>query len=148
MHHLYRLVLLALCSTALFAAEAPYVSHTVVVRLEGGSPLAANWLEHGRTGQLVPFRALLGDHTTHGYVSSSTLQAVAQAEARRKHDAELQSAVRPLPYIAVIEYTAEIDPAVAARKLATHPDVVYAEPLYRQEQRQFNLWVMLGAQYR
>ena len=132
LRHLATLVLLV-CSTALTAAEAPYYPNTVVVRLEGGSPLAETWLAQGRSGEIPRFTTVLGPHRSRGFVSDATLIAVQKAERARKEDAALQSSLAPLPYIVVLEYERTIDPMMAARKLSSHPDVVYAEPLFVQE---------------
>jgi len=133
MHHLYKLLVLLACSATLVAAEAPYHPRTVVVRLEGSSTIAHEWISAQRTGSIAAFEALLGRHHTEGYVSNATLTAVRKAEWERKDNALLQDVISPLPYIARIEYERDIDPLTAARKLASHPDVVYAEPLYVQE---------------
>lgn len=100
----------------------------VVIAWKTDSPSHRAWGEQGRHGEVASVVGLLGHHTSRGYISDATLMCVDAAYARRS-----QLRVRPTPTsiarIAVITYTRDIDPRLAARKLSTHPDVEYAEPL-------------------
>lgn len=122
------LVMLLTAALAALPSVADVESQTVVVAWKASSPSLALWLGQSRTGEISSLTELLGSHTSRGYVSDAVLSCVDAAYARRQ-----QLRIRPntngLARIAVIHYTRSIDVAVAARKLATHPDVEYAEPL-------------------
>ncbi len=125
--------LLALWALASSAQSTNVTPRTVVVRFAPGSPSATAWLGQDRTGSIAPMERFLGVHTSTSFVSDATLQAVARAHARRKSDPLTLLVASPLQLIAVITYERDADPRIIARKLSSHPDVVYAEPLYDQQ---------------
>lgn len=135
------LLLVLLCAYAQLGSaqsswSAAYDDSVVVVRFVGGSPLALQWQASQRTaqrtGEIPAFRAILGHHTSDTYLQKATLLAYARARQMRKSNDEPLAHDQSLENIAVFHYTSGVDPLVASRKLARHPDVVYAEPRYHR----------------
>lgn len=113
-----------------FATERPYIDRVIVVRFVGGSPLERQWLAAQRTGSVEAFRTLLGTHQSQGFIGNATLKAVQRAASSRKPAENTLATVSEIASIATIHYEASIDPFLAAQKIAQHPDVAYAEPLF------------------
>lgn len=130
------LTILLCTALQLSSAQGLYPDSTIVVRFVGGSPLALEWMQSGRSGAISEFNTILGPHTSATFLQHGTLRAAEKALQRRK-TAEQPSEQPPaslsaLNHIAVLRYRSAIDPLMAARKLSQHPDVVYAEPLYNR----------------
>ncbi len=123
-----RIVVLLVATLAALPCSADVEPQTVVIGWKPNSPSLAKWLGQSRTGEISSITELLGAHTSRGYVSDAVLVCVDAALARQQ-----QLRIRPqangLSRIAVIHYSRNIDVALAARKLATQPDVEFAEPL-------------------
>jgi hypothetical protein len=122
------IALFALSLCALQPCRADFEPRALIVALKTDSPTLQSWLVNGRSGEINSLTQLVGDHTSHGYVSQATLMCVDAAYARRNQLRVRPSSTR-LARIAVVRFSRDIDVVVAARKLATHPDVEYAEPL-------------------
>jgi hypothetical protein len=116
-----------------FAAIKPGV---IIVKFKYNSPLAERWLAEGRIGEFSEFTSLIGSHFSQGFVSNSTLQAVAKREAELypslNKSTELQPLTRNLSLISVLNCAQSIDVELLARKLASNPNVEYAEPMPEQ----------------
>lgn len=122
------LVTLALTLLITQPCAAEYEPKTVVIAWKADSPSFLEWQSNGRRGAFADLGEILGSHTSRGYVSDATLKAVEYAYARRNQLRNTPTSLR-VTRIAVLTYARDIDPALAARKLASHPDVEYAEPL-------------------
>lgn len=110
-------------------AQSPAIeSGVLVVKFAPNSATAANWFANQRGGSIEGFTPLLGAHTTQGYISDATLQAV---EKRLRDDTykKTSNMVSEMSHICVVRFTSAVDIAIAARKLSAFPDVLYAEPM-------------------
>lgn len=128
MVRIIRSLLAALCILSAQAIASDVEPRCVVVAWKTGSPSALAWGMQGRNGDIPSLTDMLGGHTSRGYVSDATLMCIDAAYARRGK-LRVRRTQANLARIAVITYTHEIDPYLAARKISTHPDVEYAEPL-------------------
>lgn len=113
--------------TVCFAAIKP---GAIVVKFKYDSSLGLKWLEQKRGGELSEFTALIGNHNSRGYISDATLQAVAKCEAEfRSLNKSPRSLSENLSYICVLDCSHSIDVGLLARKIASNPNVEYAEPM-------------------
>lgn len=123
---LFATALLFLCTWGQVSAECE--PHTVLVHLDPQSEIASQWLSSGRSGTLPALLPILGNHQSRGYVSDATLQCVTNALARQRSMAKSQATL-DLVYIAVVNYSATIDPHIVAQKLRSVRGVALCEPL-------------------
>ncbi len=128
MRNVVGLITLALTLLITQPCAAEFEPKTVVVAWKTDSPSFLEWQSNGRRGEFADLTQILGSHTSRGYVSDATLKAVEYAYARRNQPRITPTSLR-ITRIAIVTYAREIDAALAARKLASHPDVEYAEPL-------------------
>lgn len=125
------LIVVVSFTLAVQAIRADIEPRTIVVAWKATSSTYAQWLQHGRQGEIPTLNELLGSHSSRGYVSDATLMSVEAAYARRGHLSITRT--RPsVSRIALITFSRDIDPIIAARKVSTHPDVEFAEPLALQ----------------
>lgn len=117
-------------ATVLHTAQAQSPSFepgVIVVKFTPGSAMAAQWFAAQRSGTIEEFTPLLGIHTTQGYISDATLQAV---QKRLMDDQYKKTTMASeISHICVLHFAVPINPVVAARKIAAFPDVLYAEPM-------------------
>ncbi len=102
---------------------------TVVVKLRAGSDVLRQWQGAGRTGTIDVFSSVLGGHSSAPYVSDATLRSVERAHERNSNQRRIPLRDRPIACIAVLRFERDADPTIMARKLASLPDVEWAEPL-------------------
>ncbi|NQW30328.1 MAG: S8 family serine peptidase [Ignavibacteria bacterium] len=125
------LLTLFLLSTPAFVITAvaqDFVPSTVVVKFKSGSDIAVMWMKQNRSGEIPEFVSLLGSHKSSGYLLDATLVGLATAHAKQSKFL-FREPISPLALICVITYNSQIDPVVAARKLASNLNVEYAEPM-------------------
>lgn len=127
------LVFFFLYSSAI-AEEAEYHSGRIIVKFAPGSELQRQWLESGKSCAFDQFEALLGVHSSRPYLSENILKGLAsriQSKENRKagnRSLSLES-FSGLMRICIIRYDSGAEPVMAARKIASHPDLEYAEPM-------------------
>lgn len=98
----------------------------IVVKFAPGSSLAAEWFASARSGEIEELTPVLGAHTTRGYLSNATLQAVQKRLSENRNKSGMANS---MSHICIVHYSSPLDPAVAARKLSALPGLVYAEPM-------------------
>lgn len=128
MRQIWCMALVLLSAVLVQTSSAEVESHTVIVTWKAISPSLDNWLQNGRSGEIASFIPIIGPHTSHGFVSNATLTSV-EAAYERRNQLRINRTTLPVARIAVLRFARSIDPTLVARKLATHPDVEYAEPL-------------------
>ncbi|MGA0833867.1 MAG: hypothetical protein ACO3QO_05040, partial [Candidatus Kapaibacteriota bacterium] len=78
------LTILLCTALQLSSAQGLYPDSTIVVRFVGGSPLALEWMQSGRSGAISEFNTILGPHTSATFLQHGTLRAAEKALQRRK----------------------------------------------------------------
>lgn len=121
-------VFLLTVATALSAWAQAFENSVVVVRLKAGTPTANGWMQQQRSTELPAFTSLLGEHLAVGFLTNQSLIGLERARRKQTNSNNSQQQ-NELSLIARVSYKADIPPLVAASKLSSHPDVVYAEPL-------------------
>jgi len=123
---LFTTALMFMCCCGHVTAEIE--PRALIIHLSPQSPIAQQWLASGRTGSMAAIRAVIGEHTTQGYISGSTLIALAKARSR-KNSLSAQGPASTLDHIAVVRYSTDLTPHVAARKLLSIDGIEFCEPL-------------------
>ena len=77
------------------AAAQNYYPNQLVVKFSSSSPEGIRWLQGGRQGAIPSLEALLGDHTTEGFILDATLTAVRKArESKVPQNSIQQTSIR------------------------------------------------------
>ncbi len=120
-------------------AQDNCIEGRIVVKFTEGSPVYSEWKAGGRDNALGELAPIVGKHRCYAYVSDNLLQAM-----YKKHSVQGNAFIelsrtkifpmlKSIERIAVIEYSADISPALLASKVSTLPFVEYAEPVYKRE---------------
>lgn len=123
---LFTLALCILCTCGQASAEVE--KNAVIVHLEPTSSVASAWATAGRQGTIPALSSVLGKHTSAGYISDATLTALERALRQQRSFAK-SAAHHGLEYTAVVRYNRNIEPRIAASKIARLPGVAFCEPL-------------------
>jgi serine protease len=109
-------------------AEDTYVKNTIIVKFKYQTDELNKWLYDGRQGEFPEFLPMLGNHTSRGYISKSTLTLLG-TKFNRNAKSSSSNQVDNLKRICIIQYTSPIDAKIAAKKISSYPWVEYAEPM-------------------
>jgi len=113
-------------------AQQPRAEEGIVV-IRWSPSAAAPWINAGRTGSFEALISTIGDHTSESYVHPSILVGVRKRYEEQQSGNVVRLPALPIERIALIRYTAPLNPWVVAQKISTLPGVEYAEPLVRRE---------------
>ena len=122
------LVLFFLCATGAFAGEKPlYVDGTLIVKFKPQTAEFDKWSAAGRKGEITELRALLGAHSSEGYLSDGTLKLVTKRYNEQMRLFANDNPAVSLSRVAVIEASSARNLSVLAKKISALPFVEYAE---------------------
>lgn len=124
------LFIVSVCSP--LVAQQPEAEQGIVV-IRWSPSIAIPWINAGRTGPFEALTPTIGTHTSESYIHPSILAGVRKRYEEQQSGNVVQLPVLPIERIAVIRYSAPLNPWIVARKLSTIPGVEYAEPLVRRE---------------
>ena len=122
------MVIFSLTSVVSSAGDKPlYEDGNVIIKFRGDAPEYEAWKAAGRTGEITELRALLGAHTSEGYLSDGTLTLLTK---RYNEQMRLLSGENPgvsMARIAVIHASAARNLSVLVKKASALPFIEYAE---------------------
>ncbi|MBK9247157.1 MAG: S8 family serine peptidase [Ignavibacteria bacterium] len=131
----YTIIVLLLILTACMTSHATIIPGRIVVKFKAHSSLVVDWNQRNRSGAFAQFTSLIGTHTSRGYISDATLQAVTKRERELRPSFRrsiTESIADNLSRICVLECAETIDCQLLARKISSNPEVEYAEVMHRQ----------------
>ncbi len=103
----------------------------IIVKFKKDSPLAKKWLDSDRKGAFPEFEKILGSHSSRAYISDNLITALQKKQMRNSILSSVNKA-GSLSRICVIEFSQNISPILAAKKLEMLNDIEYAEPIYHR----------------
>lgn len=145
MLHIQRSVSLVFLVLLLAAGRSEAQFHSfeagsVVVALKASSGEYRAWSDAGRAGELPALRALIGEHTSRGYIGNALLQAWQQHKrfSGGMQRAGLNGAADaivndPIAGLCVVEFTQPLNPVWLVGKLRACKFIDFAEPLFKRE---------------
>ncbi len=123
-----------LCLPAvIFAENEEYYPNKIVVKFKKYSQTANKWETGQRQTSLIEFEKIIGENIVAQFVPDNLLNLYNSAKIKNRQKNAVSSNKINLDLIAIIDYKKSIDPLIAAKKLATHPDIEYAEPLFKHK---------------
>lgn len=98
------------------------------IKFHPDSELLKDWLSKGRSSEISAFSQILGEHIAYAFISDATFKMMdnKKQNARIHFHYALEDHLRN---IAIVEYSSEIPPKIASKKLSSFPDIIYAEPI-------------------
>lgn len=99
---------------------------TLIIRFAAGSPIAAEWFAAERSGTVDALSRIVGEHTTQGYISNATLQAVRKRLSALNRKAGI---AEDISHLCIVRYSRPVEPGALLHAIEKLPGVVYAEPM-------------------
>lgn len=108
--------------------SAEYHSNKIVIKFSEDSDAYFEWIANNRTGSIEVLNNLLGEHDSRPYIRNELIKKIGE---KKSTDRSLSSLlyISPLQRIAILSYSATIDPVLISKKISALPDFEYAEPM-------------------
>ena len=121
-------VLFCLSASGAFAGEKPlYVEGSLILKFKPQTAEFDRWNAAGRKGEISELRALLGAHSSEGYLGDGTLKLVTKRYNEQMRLFANDNPAVSLSRVAVIQASSARNLSVLAKKISALPFVEFAE---------------------
>lgn len=120
--------LVLIYSPYLLISQTDRETNKIYVKFKLNSEIYSEWKINRRFYEIATFKSILGENTAKPFITDATIKAFS-GKKNAHFQRMVHSTEESLARIAIVEYSGDIAPEVASRKISSREDIEYAEPI-------------------